>query len=110
MRLSKRAASLLSLASRAGKIASGEESVEKSLQSGTCELIIISSEASHNTKRKFENKCYFYGKETVVCGSVEEISMAIGKKTRVVVSVNDLGFAKLLKKCFEESSTSKGVE
>jgi len=108
--LSKRAASILSLASRAGKIASGEESVEKSLQSGACELIIISSEASANTKKKFVNKCRFYGKEAVICGTVEDISTAIGKRTRVAVSINDEGFAKLLKECIQESRGDNAVE
>ena len=103
MTLSKRAASLLSLASRAGKIASGGDSVEKSLQSGACELIIISSEASANTKKKFVNKCHYYGKEAAVCGTVDEISKAIGRHARVVVSVNDAGFAKLLQECVLES-------
>ena len=110
MVLSKRAVSILSLASRAGKIVSGEESVEKSLQSGACELIIISSEASSNTKKKFINKCHFYGKDSVVCGTVEDISAAVGKSLRVVVSVNDAGFAKLIKECVQEPSAGNGVD
>jgi ribosomal protein L7Ae-like RNA K-turn-binding protein len=97
--LTKRAASILSLASRAGKIASGGESVEKALQSGACELIIVSDEASTNTKKKFVNKCYYYGKDVVCCGSISAISKAIGRNERAVVSVNDAGFAKLLKEC-----------
>ncbi|MCL2618772.1 MAG: ribosomal L7Ae/L30e/S12e/Gadd45 family protein [Defluviitaleaceae bacterium] len=99
MKLSKRAASLLSLASRAGKVSSGEESIEKALQSGTCQLIIISEEASGNTRKKFVNKCHYYGKEAIVCGTVECISTAIGRHTRVAVAVNDKGFAKLLREC-----------
>ena len=103
MTFNKRAASLLSLASRAGKISSGEESVEKALQSGACELIIISDEASENTRRKFVNKCHYYGKEAIVCGTVEDISTAIGRRTRVAVSVNDAGFANLLRQCLLET-------
>ena len=109
MTLNRRAASLLSLASRAGKIVSGEESVEKSLQSGACELIIISSEASANTKKKFVNKCHFYGKDAVECGTVEDISTAIGKRARVVVSVNDAGFAKMLRECISETRVDNGL-
>ena len=109
MTLSGRAASLLSLASRAGKIASGEGSAEKSLQSGACELIIVSSEASANTKKKFVNKCHFYGKQVVVSGTAEDLGTAVGKGARVVVSVNDAGFAKLLKECVNESRVEDGL-
>jgi len=103
MTLNKRATSLLSLASRAGKVTSGGDSVEKALQSGVCELIIISSEASENTKKKFINKCHYYEVETIVCGTVEEISKAIGRNERTVAAINDTGFAKLLKECLQKT-------
>ena len=110
MTLSKRAASILSLASRAKKVVSGEESVEKSLQSGACELIIISIEASANTKKKFVNKCRFYGKDALVCGTIEDISAVVGKRSRVVVSVNDAGFAKLLRECIIETNVETSAD
>jgi len=106
MTLNKRAASLLSLASRAGKVASGGDSVEKALQSGECELIIIASEASENTKKKFINKCHYYEVEVILCGTAEEIGKAIGRHTRMVAAINDLGFAKLLRECLTETETN----
>ena len=109
MTLNKRAASLLSLASRAGKVTSGGDSVEKSLQSGVCELIIISSEASENTKKKFINKCHYYEVETIICGTVKDISKAIGRNERTVVSINDAGFAKLLRECLQQTDPADKV-
>ena len=108
MMLNKRAESILSLASRAGKLTSGGESVEKSLQSGDCELIIMSTEASENTVKKFINKCHYYGKDVITCGTTDQISKTIGRNARVVVSVNDAGFAKLLRECLNRS-TDVGV-
>lgn len=104
----KRALSLLSLASRAGKTASGGDSVEKALQSGECELIIITNEASDNTKKKFINKCHYYETEVIMCGTVDELSKAIGRHARVVVAINDAGFAKLLRECLNNSEQNSG--
>jgi len=108
MTLNKRAASLLSLASRAGKVASGGDSVEKALQSGECELIIIASEASENTKKKFINKCHYYEVTTILCGTAEELGKAIGRGARMVTAINDVGFAKLLKECLQQEETITG--
>ncbi|MCL2617094.1 MAG: ribosomal L7Ae/L30e/S12e/Gadd45 family protein [Defluviitaleaceae bacterium] len=109
MTFNKRAASILSLASRAGKIASGGDGAEKSLQSGASQLIIISSEASANTKKKFVNKCHYYGIEAVICGTTEGISKAVGRQARMVVSVEDAGFAKLLKECMPGTEDGNGI-
>ena len=58
----------LGLATRAGKTVSGEFSVEKSLKQRKARLVVVSEEASENTKKKFRNMCeyrktplYFFG-------------------------------------------------
>ena len=43
--------SMLGMAMRAGKVASGEFSVEKSVKTGKSRLVIVSEEASDNTKK-----------------------------------------------------------
>ena len=45
--------SLLGLAERAGKIASGEFAAEKAVKTGKARLIIVAEDASDNTKKKF---------------------------------------------------------
>ena len=59
MRQSK-ALSLISLATKAGKSASGEFCTEKEVKSGKASLVIIADDASDNTKKKFKNMCDFY--------------------------------------------------
>ena len=49
--------SYLGLAARARKIQSGEFSTEKSVKSGRAALVIVASDASDNTKKKFTNMC-----------------------------------------------------
>ena len=52
--------SLVGLATKAGKTVSGEFSTEKAVKTGTASLVIVSAEASDNTKKKFQNMCTFY--------------------------------------------------
>ena len=56
----KRLLSLVGLATRARKVVSGEFSTEKSVKSGKSHLVIVSEEASDNTKKKFTNMCTYY--------------------------------------------------
>ena len=44
---------MLGLAAKAGKIASGEFSTERAVKSGSAFLVIVSEEASENTKKLF---------------------------------------------------------
>ena len=52
--------SLISIAKKAGKIASGEFQTETAVKSQRAFLVIVSEEASENTAKKFRNMCEFY--------------------------------------------------
>jgi ribosomal protein L7Ae-like RNA K-turn-binding protein len=94
--LSRRAASLLSICQKAGKLASGEVACEKALQNGTAKLVIICTDASDRTKKKFTNKAFYYKVNCIVRYEKDEISRNIGKINRAVIAVTDEGFAKAL--------------
>ena len=51
---------MISLATKAGKTASGEFATEQSVKSFRAELVIVATDASDNTKKKFQNMCEFY--------------------------------------------------
>ena len=51
---------LIGLATKAGKVASGEFSTEKAVKDGTACLVIVSEEASDNTRKMFTNMCTYY--------------------------------------------------
>lgn len=90
--------SLLGLAMKAGKIQSGEFSVEKNVKSYRGFLVIVAEDASDNTKKMFRNMCEFYEMPLVFFGTKEELGHFIGKEKRASLIVLDEGFAKSIKK------------
>ena len=93
MKLNK-ALSLISLATKAGKTASGEFCTEKEVKSGKAELVIVAENASDNTKQKFKNMCEFYEVPIYFYGDKDTLGHAMGKEFRASLAVTDLGFAK----------------
>ena len=93
MKLNK-ALSLISLATKAGKTASGEFCTEKEVKSGMAELVIVAADASDNTKKKFQNMCDFYEVPIYFYGDKDTLGHAMGKQFRATLTVNDAGFAK----------------
>lgn len=89
-------ASLLGLANRAGKCISGEELVVKAVQKQQAKCVLLSMDASDNTKKKITDKCSFYRVEVKWIDNRYSLGNAIGKDQRVVVAVTDQGFAKKL--------------
>ena len=47
----------IGLAMKAGKIASGDFSVEKAVRSGTAKLVMLDESASENTKKQWRDAC-----------------------------------------------------
>ncbi len=90
--------SLLSLAQKAGKVASGEFSTEKSVKEGKSFLVIVADDASDNTKKMFSNMCDYYNVPIYFLSDKVELGHQIGKEFRASLSVNDEGFAKSIRK------------
>jgi len=94
--MDRKMSSLLSLSAKAGFLRTGEESAEKLLQNDEAKLVIVASDASDNTKKKFVNKCFFYQKPVRVFGERDEMSKCVGKSNRTVYVVTENGFASRL--------------
>ena len=88
--------SMLGLATKAGKIVSGEFMTEKAVKSGTACLVIVSEEASDNTKKMFTNMCRFYEVPLHIFGTKEDLGASMGKEFRASAAVIDPGFAKAI--------------
>lgn len=102
MRLkSSKALSLVSLATKAGKTASGEFCTEKEVKTGMAELVIVAEDASANTKKKFKNMCDFYEVPIYFYKDKDTLGHAMGKEFRATLAVTDAGFAKGIKKHLE---------
>lgn len=88
---------MLSLAKRAGKLISGEDTVSMAIRDMMCVLVIIAEDASDNTKKKIIGRAEGQGTEYIVTGSREELSSAVGMYNRTVFAVTDMGFAQRIK-------------
>lgn len=95
--------SLLGLAARGRNLVSGEFSTEKAVKEGKAELVIVSSEASDNTKKMFTNMCAFYQTPIYFYGAKDALGNAVGKEMRASVAVTDKGLADSIIKRLEES-------
>lgn len=85
--------SFLGLATKAGKLFSGEDTAERMLKNGRAVLVIVAEDASDNTRKRFENMCRYRDINFKVFGKKELIGKFAGKDVRSVVAITDRGFA-----------------
>lgn len=93
---------MLSLCMKAGRLAVGEAKSEDTVRSGGAKLIILSADASDNTKKKFSNMAEFRSVPIIFVGDCDEIGHSIGRRFAVSCCVTDDGFAKRLKSLAED--------
>lgn len=99
-----RVLSLVGLATKAGKTVSGEFSTEKAVKSGKAGLVIVSEEASDNTKKKFQNMCAYYEVPIYFFGTKDELGRAMGKEYRASLAILDEGLGNALRKQLENQN------
>lgn len=107
MESNKKILNLIGLATKAGKVVSGEFSTEKSVKDGRAFMVIVSEEASDNTKKMFTNMCTYYEVPIYFFGKKEELGHAMGKEHRASLAVMDDGFAKAVVKLMNINGGSK---
>lgn len=90
--------SMISLATKAGKTVSGEFSVEKAVKEKKAVLVVVSLEASENTKKMFKNMCDYYKVPLYFYGTKEALGHFIGKEYRASLALTDKGLAKAVEK------------
>ena len=101
----KKIFSLLGLAERGRRVVSGEFMTERAIKGGSTKLVIVSSEASDNTRKMFYDMCSFYQVPVYYFGGKEELGHAIGKEMRASLAVTDEGFAASLSKYLADIAT-----
>ncbi|MCL2352116.1 MAG: ribosomal L7Ae/L30e/S12e/Gadd45 family protein [Firmicutes bacterium] len=106
--LDRKVASFLSICMKAGKIGAGERVCEMSLRNGAARLVILAGDASGNTKKKFEQKTFYYRVPIITIGTKDEISRCIGRENRAVFVVTDEGLAENVMRLIGENG-KKGV-
>jgi ribosomal protein L7Ae-like RNA K-turn-binding protein len=88
-----KALSFLGLANKAGKVVSGEFMTAKAVKEGKAYLVIVSLDASENTKKKFRNMCDYYQVPIHFYRDKISLGKAIGKEFRASLGILDQGFA-----------------
>lgn len=84
---------IISLATKAGKIKSGEFSVEKAVKEYKAYLVIIAEDASDNTKKHFTDMCVYREIPIRQFGDSSLIGRFTGKDFRKSIAVCDEGFS-----------------
>ena len=86
--------SMLGIAAKSGNVVSGEFSTEKAVKTGRAYLVIVSEEASDNTRKSFMNMTEFYDVPCYCYGSKEALGRCIGKEFRASLAVTDENLAR----------------
>ncbi len=106
----ERALGMIGLASRAGKVVSGNDAVTGAIRSGNVKLLIITKDISANSLNRIlknitdgdEIPCYSFARS-------EELGDALGKPNRTVAAITDKNFAEgisaILENINEEEDT-----
>lgn len=99
---------MLSLCRKSGNLKSGAETVENLIKNGEAKLVIIPEDAGENTKKKYSDKCSFYGVDIIIKGTVEDINRSTGNFNKTTFAIVDEGLAKAVKKAFYDETDIKG--
>lgn len=92
----------LGLAMRAGKLDIGEQRVKDRIKDKKAELVILSDDASLNTKKKITDMCNFRDIRLIVLSDRYTLGKSVGREFAVVLSVSDSGFSKRIEELFDE--------
>ena len=95
--MDRRLSSLLSLAAKSGNITTGEDSCVRAIRNGSAKLVIVATDASDNTRKKFKDKAGFYNVPHCEFSAKEELNKTIGKSNRATLVITDAGFAGAIK-------------
>lgn len=91
---------LLGLCARAGKVVSGMDAVSDELKRNKIKLLIIAEDASEKT---ISNIKYLADKKsvpTIVIGTIEQNSKAIGKENRAIIGIKDKNISSGIKNIY----------
>ncbi len=96
--VSKKILSYIGLAQKAGKVGAGEFLTEKAIQEKKAVLVMVSEEASANTKKKFIDSATYYSIPIYLFGGKDELGHAMGKEFRASLAITDNGLAAAIMK------------
>lgn len=99
---SKKASFMIGMAQKAGKVSSGEFSAEKAIRAGHACLVVISEDASENTRKKFLNMASWRNVPVKFFLTKAELGRITGKGERSCLVITERGLAEAVKKALED--------
>ncbi len=93
---------LISIATKAGKVKTGEFLTTKALQECDCHLVVIATDTSEKSTKRLKGIAENYGCESIVYGTKEELGKFTGKKEKSVIAITDEGLAKAIAKKYQD--------
>lgn len=99
--------SMIGMANKAKKIVSGEESVRSSIRMKKVKLVIVTEDASYNTKKRFSYCAHYYNIPYCFYLNKDEMAKSIGGKIRSVIGVIDENFSNQIKKLIDSTLETK---
>lgn len=99
---SKKIFGLIGICQKARKLVAGEFAVKQAVLESKAQLVIVTRDASDNTKKLFLDKSSYRGIICLVWGTREELGQVLGKEERVVVGILDIQLAAKLEAMIKE--------
>ena len=88
---------MLGFAQKAGKLASGENTVEAKLKEKGASLLVVAEDAPEHTTERMKSLADRYRVDFMIFGEKNRLGQSIGKSPRNVVLVSDKNFATQIK-------------
>lgn len=88
--------SMLGMAQKAGKLASGAEACKSAVLNRNAKLVIMAEDTAANTRKFFEDKGCSRGIPVIFFGERALLGKHIGKAERTVLAVLDDGMARAI--------------
>lgn len=95
--------SFIGLAKKAGAVMAGEGLTEMAVKRGKAYLVIITEDASLNTRKKIETALFSSNIPMIEFGNKDKLGQRLGKTFFSVISVTDRGFADRIKELIEQN-------
>lgn len=98
----KKFSGLLSLSNKARSLEAGEAKAESAIKSQKAKLIIVTEDASDNTKKKFSDMAAYRSIPIIFTGDRYETGRCIGREFAVTCCITNDGFAKKMIELYNE--------
>lgn len=99
--MSSRLTNAIGLAMKAGRLKSGDSTVETLVRAEQTGLVLLDADASENTREKYRAMCRTHGAEIL---PVAELGRWIGKPGRMIAAVTDENFKNMIKRAFADET------